>query len=339
MERNAKIGIAGVVLFGLCVAVYYQQKKDAALGTAAGKADLPELKLTDDLDKIDIVNPKGEVVIEKKGDKWELTKPVGALANQPNVKSLIDGMKDLKLVDRAVTKADDEAKKTYELVADKQIHVTAFKGGEKKLDATFGKSGGLGDAMMLEGNPDIFLAKGYQSWAYGREVKEWRDREIFKFEDTNVSSYSIVNSTGTFVFTKGEKDGGASDWSGTLNKKNLPSLDGDKVKNGLGAFKALTADDFGDGKPASDTGLDAPMSTIVINMKDGARYTLKVGKVSDKSSHYAQKEGDPTIYTVGSFPSEWALAEVSKFQSTPDGGAPEGGTKGAPAAPKDAGKK
>src|SRR5277367_1338100 len=115
MERNAKIGIAGVVLVGLCVGLYYQQKKDAALGTAASKADLPELKVAgDEFDKIDITNPKGEVVLEKQGEKWVVTKPVNAPANQTNVKSLVDGMKDLKLVDRAVTKADDESKKTYE---------------------------------------------------------------------------------------------------------------------------------------------------------------------------------------------------------------------------------
>ncbi len=340
MERNAKIGIAGVVLVGLCVGVYYQQKKDAALGTAVAKADLPELKVTDEVDKIDITSPKGEVILEKKGEKWELTKPVSAPANQANVKSLLDGMKDLKIVDRAVPKADDESKKTYELTADKQVHVLTFKGGEKKLDALFGKSGALGDAMMMEGNPDIVLVKGYQSWAYGREVKDWRDKEIFKFEDTNVASYSINNKNGAFAFTKGDKDGGPSDWSGTLNKKNFPNLDGDKVKNALGGFKALSADDFGDGKSPSDTGLDSPESTVVIKMKDGQTFTLKVGKISEKSSHFAQKDGDSTIFTIPAFPSEWALAEVSKFQAAvADGGAPDsGGAKGA-GANKDAGKK
>lgn len=342
MERNAKIGIAGVVLVGLCVGLYYQQKKDAALGTVSSKPDLPELKVGDDVDKIDITNKHGEIVLEKHGDNWDLTKPVAATANQPNVKSLIDGLKDLKLVDRAVTNADDAAKKTYELASDTAIHVLAFKGGDKKLDATFGKSGGLGDAVMIAGNPDIFLAKGYQSWAFGREVKDWRDKEIFKFDDKDVTSYSITNAHGVFAFTKGDKDGGPSDWTGTLNKKNFPNLDGDKVKNALGAFKTLTADDFGDGKSPSDTGLDAPEATVFVQTKDGKTFTLRVGKISEKSSHYAQKEGDATIYTIGSFPSEWAFAEVSKFQPTADGGAPDSGAK-APKAPKassgDAGKK
>ncbi len=339
MERNAKIGIAGVVLVGLGVALYYQVKKDAALGTGPSKAELPELKVPEDVDKIDITNgSKGEVVLEKHGDKWDVTKPVNAPANAANLKSLIDNMKDLKLVDRAVAKADDEAKKTYELTPDKGIHIVVMKGPDKKLDATFGKSGGLGDAMMLDGNPDILLVKGYSSWMYGRDVKEWRDREMFKLEDSNIDSFEIDGQHGKFVFTKPTaKDGGTSDWMGTYNKKPIPNLDTEKPKTCLGAFKTLTAEDFGDGKSSSETGLDAPEETVTMKMKDGGVHVLKVGKPADKA-HYAQRDTDPTIYTIGAFPYEWASAEVTKFEHPSDAGAPDsGGAK--PAATKDAGKK
>ena len=320
MERNAKIAVAGVVLVGLCVAVYYQQKKDAALGTTAAKGDLPELKVGEDIDKIDITNgSKGEVVLEKKGDKWELTKPVSAVANQTNVKSLVDNIKDLKIVDR-VSGAKPE---DYDLQADKAVHVIATKGGEKKLDARFGKSGGLGDAFTMEGNPEIFLVKGYSSWMYGREVKDWRDKEIYKLDDAQVASMEIDGAHGKFLFTKGDKDGGANDWAGVHDKKPIPSLDGSKVANAVAAFKGLSADDFGDGKSPAETGLDAPEETVIIKMKDGATHTLKIGKPVDKS-HYAQKDGDPMVYTIGAYPYEWASGDAAKFQNVvADAGAPD----------------
>ncbi len=332
MERNAKIGIAGVVLVGLSALVYFQQKKDAALGTAPAKSDLPELKLSDDLDKIDITNgSKGEVVLEKHGDKWELTKPVNAPANQTNVKSLLDNIKDLKIVDRvAGAKPED-----YDLQAEKAVHVVASKGGETKLDARFGKSGALGDAFTMEGKPDIMLVKGYSSWMYGREVKDWRDRDMLKLDDANVTTFEIDNKNGKFVFTKGEKDGGASDWTGTRDKKPIPSFDPEKAKTAVGAFKNLMADDFGDGKPAAETGLDSPEETVIIKMKDGATHTVKIGKPVDKA-HYAQKDGDATIYTIAAYPYEWASGDQSKFQNiSADAGAPDA----AKPAPKDAGKK
>lgn len=337
MERNAKIGIAGVVLVGLGVAVYYQHKKDAALGTQAAKADLPELKVPDDVDKLDIVNgSKGEVVLEKHGDKWEITKPVDAPANQTNVKSLVDNMKELKLTDVATNNADDESKKTYELTPDKAVHVMAFKGADKKFDATFGKSGGLGDAMMLEGKPEIYLVKGYSSWMYAKEPKDWRDREILKFEDADVTSIALDGKNGHFLFTKNDKD-----WTGTDDKKPIPHFDPDKAKTTVAAFKNLMAEDFGDGKTPAETGLDAPEETVTIKMKDGATHVIKIGKAAEKSAHYAEKEGDATIYTIGSYPYEWATGEESKYQQPTDAGAPDSGaaTHAKPTTKPDAGKK
>ncbi|HEY1960382.1 MAG TPA: DUF4340 domain-containing protein, partial [Polyangiaceae bacterium] len=282
-----------------------------------------------------------EVVLEKHGDKWELTKPVDAPANQTTVKSLVDNLKDLKVNDVATNTADDESKKTYELMPDKAVHVTVFKGADKKLDATFGKSGALGDAMMLDGKPEIYLVKGYQSWMYGKEPKDWRDREMFKLEENDITGLELASKNGHFVFAKDSKDGGAADWAGTDDKKPIPHFDPQKAKSAVGAFKDLMAVDFGDGKSATDTGLDAPDATVTIKMKDGATHVLKIGKSAENNSHYAQKDGDATIYTVGAAPYEWATGEESKFEQPTDAGAPD---SGAPAHPKpatkpDAGKK
>ena len=296
--------------------------------------------MPDDVDKIDIVNgSKGEVVLEKHGDKWELTKPVDAPANQTNVKSVVDNLKELKVADRATQGADEESKKRYDLMPDKAIHVIAFKGADKKVDRTFGKSGGLGDAMMIAGNPDIYLVTGYSSWMYGREPKDWRNREMFKLEDADITSLELTGKNGDFVFSKGEKDGGGTEWAGLHDKKPIPSFDTQKATTVVNAFKNLMAEDFGDGKP--DTGLDAPEETVTIKMKDGATHVLKIGKPAEKSSHYAQKEGDATVYTIGTYPYEWATGEVSKFQQATDAGAPDSGAKAKPkpATPTDAGKK
>ncbi len=323
MERNAKIGIALVVLGGLGVGVYFQAKKDAKLGTEAGKPDLPALVATDDVDKIDITNgSKGEVVIEKRGDKWEITKPLEVIANQQNVKSLLDNLKELKISDKAVTNADQETIKSYDLGADKGVHVVTFKGKDKKLDATFGKSGGLGDSVMIPGKPDIYLAKGYSGFMYTRELKDWRDREIFKFDDANAISLEIENKNGKFSFTKGDDK-----WAGTFKGAAIPHFDPQKVKTALGAFKNLTAEDFGDGKTPAETGLDAPEETVTIALKDNAgTFTLKVGKAAG-TAHYAQKDGDSTIYTIGSFPYAWVTAEESKFEESADAGAKAGSAK------------
>ena len=61
----------------------------------------------------------------------------------------------------------------------------------------------------------------------------------------------------------------------------------------LRAYKALNADDFGDGKSLADTGLDKPEATVTISLKDGAgTYTLLVGKTATGRNRWAKRGDD-----------------------------------------------
>jgi hypothetical protein len=318
MNKQTQIGVAALVLAGLGAVVWKQKQADESVGkTTATAAALPDIKGPEDVDKVVLTNgDKGEIVLEKKGDKWELVKPVAYAANQQSVKSLVDNFKELKATEVIANKVDDEMKKLYEFEPSKAVHIVAFKGGEKKVDLTFGKSGGRGQMVMVDGKPGVYAATGYSSYLYTKELKQWRDAEIFKFEDANATQVSITNKNGVFSFTKGDK------WGGTFKEKAIERFDESKVNDAVRAYKGLLADDFADGKTAAETGLDAPEATVTVSLKDNAgKYTLKIGKVATGTSRYAQKEGSPTIFVVSSWPSEWALAEVSKFQTViSDGG-------------------
>jgi len=225
--------------------------------------------------------------------------------------------------------ADDDLKKQYELDAAKGVHIATYKGGEKKFEATFGKQGGRGNMMMLPDQPGIYAVKGYSGWMYTREAKEWRDKEIFKFDDANVTSWSIHNNNGDFSFTKG-----GDKWAGTFKGKPIASLDEQKVKDGISAFKNLFAEDFGDGKAMNETGLDKPEATVKFQLKDNAgTYELKVGKTSSGESRYAQKSGDDTVFIIGSWPVGWVTANTDKYQQPKDGGTEAGATAPKPVMP------
>src|SRR5687767_11321037 len=100
MNQTQKIGVGLVVLAGLAFAAWQTGKKDSQTGFVtkdSKKADLPEIKGPEDVDKLVITNADKSVVeLAKKDDKWRVVKPVDAPANQTNVKSLIDNLKELK---------------------------------------------------------------------------------------------------------------------------------------------------------------------------------------------------------------------------------------------------
>ncbi len=326
LSKDRQILIAVVVLAGVGAAAYFQQRKDAQIGQQTiSSAQLPTVSGSEDLDKFEITNAdKGTIVLEKKDDKWWVTKPVTALANQSNVKQMVDNLKELKVTEVVATNATEDIKKGYELEPSKAVHVVGYKLGEKKLDDIFGKSGSRGEMMMVEGKDNVYAATGYALYMYNRDVKGWRDTEIFKFDDATANTATIENTHGVFSFTKADDK-----WVGTFNKHPIDRYDDDKVKGLLVNYKALNAEDFAEGKSPSETGLDKPEGTVTITLKDNAgKFVLHVGKISSGSSRYAQKEGSDTIFTIGSYPADYAVADESKFQKPVDGGPgakPEGG--------------
>jgi len=330
LSRDKQIGVALVVLAGLGAAAYFQQKKDAEVGTSAkASADLPTISGPEDIDKFSVTNgEKGEFVLAKEGEKWMITKPVHALANQTNVKQMIDNLKELKATEVVASAATDDIKKSYDLDPAHAVHIVAWKGADQKVDDTFGKLGSRGEMVMVGDKPSVYAAKGFSVSLYNREQKGWRDAEIFKFDDGNATSVTIENANGSFSFTKGDK------WAGTFKGQPIDRYDDTKVPLMVTAHKALQADDFGDGKAPADTGLDHPAGTITITLKDNAgKYVLHVGKSASATSFYAQKEGDPTIYTVSKAVAEWATADVSKFQKVADAGAATASAKAPPRMP------
>ena len=132
MSQSTKIFVGVVILAGLGGAIYYAQNKDKQIGTSSvTSADLPEIKAPDDVDKVQITNgDKGDVVLEKKDNKWVVSKPVQAAANQGNVDQLVKNLKDLKAKEVITMTPSEDSKKDYDFTPAKQVHVMAWKGGD-----------------------------------------------------------------------------------------------------------------------------------------------------------------------------------------------------------------
>jgi Domain of unknown function (DUF4340) len=331
MSRDKLIIVGAVVLGVLGLLVVQQAKKDAAMGQPLATAtDFPVIGAPDDIDKISLKNgEKAEIVLVKVADStappadggaamtWEMSEPLKASVNQQAVKDLVGNLKEVK-VDSAVNlRLDDDVKKDKQLDPAHAVHVMAWKGIDKKVDDFFGKSGTAGQLVMVANKPErVWAAKGYSGYLYTKEPKDFRDKEVLKFDDASASGVTITNSHGVLSFTKGDK------WAGTFDKKPIPRFDEEKVKDLLRAYKALSAEDFGDGKSLAETGLDKPDARVTIELKDGAgTYDLIIGKGASASNRWTKRSSSETIYQIGSYAADFALSDVTKYQSAADAGA------------------
>jgi hypothetical protein len=334
LSTENKLYISFAVIAVLGGALYLQGKKEkeeAASYTLSGQAAaLPKLELSEDdlkkIDKITLSKPASgdagaavEVELTKTGEDWKISKPIEASANQPNVKSLLDNLKSLKATELIDASKTNYAK--FGLSDDKALHAVFSKGNGVALDLYFGESGGRGQMTRIGGKDGVYASKGYSSFLYSRDVKGWRDMAILKFEDADVTNVSIDNANGSFAFvydkgktTKNEfkkgKDGAPAP---------IKNFDESKLTDLLRAYKALNADNFADkGKTEADVGLDKPLATLRITLKDGAKREVRVGATSEGSSHWVKVTGSDEIWSVSSWAVEWATADEKKFQKTED---------------------
>ena len=338
----AGLAILAMLAGGLYLTSQNKKEQSAKHSVTAASADMPPVGLPkDDADKItkieiattdkDDKTKRTKVTLEKKGEDWEVTAPVQAKANGSNVKSLIDNLKELKVkeqIDHGATSFDG-----YELSDEKAVHVVAYKGDGKATDLYFGKSGSRGQMMRVAGKDGVFVlsskpGEAYSSYLYTRDVKGWRDGAMLKFEDANAIQVDVTNKNGQFSFSKnGDKWSGAftkRDKDGKLDKpeKEWKKFDEGKVKDLLRAYKALTAEDYGEAKDKAQSGLDKPEENggvIHVKLKDNAGdLTIKVGKVSKGTSRWAMKDGGDILYAISSWAADWATAEPAKFEKGDD---------------------
>src|SRR5689334_19628341 len=109
-EQRIYAALAVLAIAGGGLYLTTQSKKEQAAKHSAGaaSADLPSVSVPKDdgdkITKIEIVTvdkddktKKTNIVLEKKGEDWDLTSPLPARANTSNVKSLIDNLKEIKV--------------------------------------------------------------------------------------------------------------------------------------------------------------------------------------------------------------------------------------------------
>jgi hypothetical protein len=342
------------VLGGAYFVADKKEKEEAQQYSPSGRsAELPKIEIKDEdikaINRVTLTRAADkdgaavEVTLVKVGEEWQLDKPVKAPANQANVKSMLDNLKSLK-----ATEAIDPGKSAYDKynVADgKGLHAVFAKEGGTVFEAWFGDSGGRGQMTRIAGKDGVYSVKGYSSYLYSRDVKGWRDMTLLKFEDADVTAASLVNEHGTFEFTKsGEK------WAGKYKPAKggalapLAKFDEEKVKDMLRAYRSLNADNFAESsKTAADLGLEKPVATLVLTMKDGGKKQVDVGSNSENTSRWVRVTGKSEFFSISSWAADWALAEPKKFEPSekpaaapdPHGGMPE--MQGMPGMPEGAG--
>jgi hypothetical protein len=273
------------------------------------------------------------VVLEKRGDDWELTAPIRTRASASKVASLVDNLGKLRLSARldGGTSFYDQ----YDLTETKALHIVVWKGAVRAVDLYCGKSSLQGQLVRLAGTDGLFgLVNGgpgaYAGFLYTRDLRSWRETSIFTFDEEDVTAVEIRNPHGVLAFFKVGDHWTASVAPAASGGKRgkaahaLAGFDERKVRELLRAYRSLAADDFGEEADAGVDGAEREGGVIRIERRAGrAALVLRVGGLANSNAPSAIKDsrwavvegGDGTLYALSPWTAGWATAGPERFRS------------------------
>lgn len=285
-------------------------------------AKLPKVS-KDAIDSLEITVPeKPALTLSKQGKQWALSKPVVAAADQSAVDTALDKLAQLEVVGVAATQTANYVK--LEVDDAHALHVVAKQGGKVVADLLLGGYRS-GNTMVREKSATLVAAvKGSIKYAFDKEIKEWRDRNIADVNPDHVKDIVFRNANGMFRFVQE-----GTEWKQAPGDKPIANFDGAQVKSMVASAARLTATDFAPADTQRDTaGVGAtPDGTVTLTTGGDAgvqQIVLRVGKKLDQS-YYLVRDGEDPVYLVSSFVGEHLLptpAHFAKEEAKPAAGNP-----------------
>lgn len=297
-----KLGIASVALVALAAITFFKLNARRSEDTEQPKVTvtLPKIK-SDQVDELELSSPdKPKVRLVKKDGAWRVAEPVDAKADDNAVNTAITKLSELEVSSVAATLPKSHAK--LEVDEKGSTHVIAKGAGKVLLDAFIGAYKSGSSMVRLNGQDAVAAVRGSIRFAFTKDTKEWRHRQINDTPAETVQQITFTNKDGRLQF-KREADDKFVQVIAKGDKKIEP-LDANKVKGVVGTAANLSATDFAaPGETPEQLGFTADSGTVVLDVKNDkgeSQITYRIGGQKDQS-YYVRKDGDDITYVVSAW--------------------------------------
>lgn len=275
-------------------AVYYLEYKPGKPRDEEPDKTRPAFGFTrDEITAISVTKAGQTVSLESKGDKWLITQPVSASADESAVNALIADVVSAR-IERELSASAEDAR-SYGL-ADPAVRVEIkLKNGQtRKID--LGQKDVLGSSVYarIDGGDKVAMLPAAVLTSSDKGLKDLRDQSLLGATQFDLSGLKIANDSGGFELAK--KDTAwtiVSPAAGAADENAISSLLGDLTSAKAADIVSETADD------AAKYGLDKSKLSVTAKLAAGGERTIAIGaKIDDK--YYAKASDRPQIYKVDS---------------------------------------
>lgn len=337
--------LALAALVGASVWASMRRERQTAPESTDFSAKFPALS-ADKLETLEITRAGGTAVrLAKTQGVWRVVAPVEAAVDQSAVDGAIGKLTQLKVTAIAAESPSSHAK--LEVDAAHGVLVKAQGKAGASLEVIIGAYRSGGTMLRLPTAPTVYQAQGSIRYAFDKELKDWRDRDILEVDAKKIKGLRFERPGFSFHF---KRQGEA--WVVESAKPSIKDFSPSEVDSIVGTLAHLSATDFAASKASTDdTGLaddstrlgdESPRLSLEIESDTSApsdkadagpaapaaaapsqTVVLRLGKKAADGQSYLQKQGSDVIYLIAAYAADRLLPTAETFKKKPEAAAPK----------------
>lgn len=292
MKRNTWILIGILILLVVATLLVMQRPGEISSSGSSGK-----MLVTYDstaVDKLEIVSTKLSVTFERQGGKWMMTSPVRYKANETIVAEAVGRGRQLELSN--LVSSNPEKQRLFEVDTSGTKVIVYERGTEKAVFYVGKANSSFTDTYVRRaGSNEVYATTGIITSTFTRRLEDWRDKTVFKTEQSGITSATFT--FGDTTFTLAMKD--SVWWIGkdSANQTTIQSF--------LGSLANVQADEFVDSALT-----DVPKLTAAIEVSG---VQLRFHPTKDGSKYFVQTSESPQWYVLQSWRANQLLKRKKDF--------------------------
>jgi hypothetical protein len=266
-------------------------------------AGAPAALKSDEVDELEISDAgKPKTVLKKQAGAWRVSEPVDDDADGKGVEQALKTLAELTW--KGVVAEAPASHATLEIGDADVVKVVAKKAGQPLLELWIGKTG----KVRVGGEARVWDVAKMNRFAFARETRLWRKREVFRFESKDVKQLEVewqnaagpggAAAPGKLVIERSETSPPPPPPApeGQLPPPMPPptvtwtvkegqaliggALDETVAEGVLASLSRLDVADFADGQTAEAAGLSNPRAIVSAGLGSGERKRLEIGDTS-----------------------------------------------------------
>ena len=237
---------------------------------------------------------KPEMQVEKKGDSWEIEKPLQTPADTPAVQAVLDSLVYAQITQTEPSTPD--RLKVYGLdppAASLEFHLQ--NGQKHTIDLGDKDFTGGSVYAILDGAKSVSILSGSVLGGVEKSADDLRDHSILHPSSGQVSGFALKNASGELAGSKENKENGL--WK--LTRPESAAADGDAVEALLGAVTTAKSTAIVSEKPddLAKYGLTSPVISFTETDDKGHNSALLVGK-KQGNEYFAREASRPLVFRI-----------------------------------------